>query len=390
LICVSLPVHTRPAVIAGQLANFAAFLPSARVVLHVSANARFTPGELEAALAAGGCANAVINPQRLATNWGNILLAHLANVAWIRRQLPACTRICLHSSNDMLVRRGLHGHLAHAQAGNFLHHRPIRPGSRWRFTGAALGDAALLALRKRLGDAPAVGSQVEGSSYDAALLYDIADIVKHAARQPAPVPYPREEVWLSTVAHARAAPIAGTPYVFSEVHRFDRAFWRMLRVVDPLVGRRGDPHWLPRRALEFLMIRSGFHRIDRTWVERIAHDHAEALAPYEWLSDGQGTWRVFDRHGLYGVKRVPRRPDAPLRRYIDKLSDKLSDEPSDKPSDNPSDRPGAPPDNRSGTQSATRPDTREQAQPGAHPGCPLRNQPDPGPASADHRAHEDR
>jgi hypothetical protein len=321
-ICISLPVHTRPAVIAGQLANFAAFMPSAQVVLHVAANAAFTPAELEAALAAGGCANAVINPQRLATGWGNILLAHLANIAWIRRQAPACTRICLHASNDMLVRRGLEAHLARApDGGSFLHRRPLRPDSRWRFAGAALGDQPLLALRKRLGDVPAVGSQVEGSSYDAALLYEIADIVKHAARQPAPLPYPREEVWLSTVAHARAAPVAGMPYVFSEVHRFDRALWRVLGVVDPLLGRRGGAPSLPRRALELVMLRAGFHRIDRSWVERIADNRVEALAPYEWLSDGQGKWRVFDRHGLYGVKRVPRRPDSALRRYIDGLAE---------------------------------------------------------------------
>lgn len=360
MICVSLPVHTRPAVIAGQLANFAAFLPTARVVLHVSADARFTPAQLEAALAAGGCANAIINPQRLATGWGNILLAHLANIAWIRRQLPACTRICLHSSNDMLVRRGLASHLE--KGGNFLHRRPIRPGSRWRFAGAALGDQPLLALRKRLGDAPTLGSQVEGSSYEAALLYDIADIVKHAARQPAPVPYPREEVWLSTIAHACGAAVAGTPYVFSEVHRFDRVFWRVLAVVDPLIGRRGDARWLPRRALEFLMIRSGFHRIDRGWVERIAHDRADALAPYEWLSDGHGKWRVFDRHGLYGVKRVPRRPDSPLRRYIDQLSDQLSAQLSEQP----------------GVES------------GAQSGAQLSSQPDQLSTQAqDRRAHED-
>jgi hypothetical protein len=318
LIYVSLPVHTRPAVIAGQLANFAAFLPAAKIVLHVSANARFTLPELEHALLAGGCTNAILNTRRLATGWGNILLAHLANIAWIRSQAPDCTRICLHSSNDMLVRAGLARHLG--RGGNFLHHRTILPDSRWRFAGAALGDAALEALRKRLGGVAVIGSQVEGSSYEAALLYEVADVLKHAARQPAPVPYPREEVWLSTVAHGCAAPLAGAPYVFSEVHRFDRVFWKVLRVVDPLIGRRGDARWLPRRALEFLMIRSGFHRIDRTWVERIAHDRADELAPYEWLSDGNSEWRVFDRHGLYGVKRVPRRPDAPLRRHIDALA----------------------------------------------------------------------
>jgi hypothetical protein len=326
--CVSLPVHTRPAVIAGQLKNFAAFLPDAQVVLHVSAQARFTPAQLEAALDQACCSNACVNPQRLATGWGNILLAHLANIAWIRRHLPQCARICLHSSNDMLVRPGLAQHLE--RGANFLHHRPIRPGSRWRFATPALADAALAAVCRRLGGAPPVASQAEGSCYEASLLYELADIVKYAARQAAALPYPREEVWLSTVAHARGARVSGTPYVFSEVHCFDRVFWKVLRVLDPLIGRRGDPHWLPRRALEFLMIRSGFHRIGRRMVDRIAANLADELAPYEWLSDGGscGGWRVFDRHGLYGVKRVPRRPDAPLRRYIDQLSEQVSGCPS--------------------------------------------------------------
>jgi hypothetical protein len=329
--CISLPVHTRPSVVAGQLKNFAAFLPGAQVVLHVSAQARFTPAQLEAALRQAGCGNVHINPQRLATGWGNILLAHLANIAWIRRNLPQCARICLHSSNDMLVRPGLVHHLERGH--NFLHTRPIRPGSHWRFAAPALADPALAAVCRRLGGVPLIGSQVEGSSYEAGLLYEVGDLVKHAARQAAQVPYPREEVWLSTVAHARGARVSGTPYVFSEVHRFDRAFWRVLRVVDPLIGRRGDPRWLPRRALEFLMIRSGFHRIGRGTVDSIATDLADRLAPHEWLSDGDGLWRVFDRHGLYGVKRVPRRPGAPLRRYIDRLGDRLSEQANASPSD---------------------------------------------------------
>jgi hypothetical protein len=240
----------------------------------------------------------------------------------------------------MLVRPGLARHLE--RSASLLHHRPIRPGSRWRFAAPALADPALAAVCRRLGNAPLVGSQVEGSCYEASLLYEVADIVKHAARQAAQLPYPREEVWLSTVAHARGARVSGAPYVFSEVHRFDRVFWRVLRVVDPLLGRRQDPRWLPRRALEFLMIRSGFHRIGRGMVDRIAADLADDLAPFEWLSDGDGSWRVFDRHGLYGVKRVPRRPEAPLRRYIDRLGDQLGARPDGEAGDEPGARPSLP------------------------------------------------
>jgi hypothetical protein len=89
------------------------------------------------------------------------------------------------------------------------------------------------------------------------------------------------------------------------------------------------------------MIRSGFHRIGRKVVDAIAADLADELAPYEWLSDGDGKWRVFDRHGLYGVKRVPRRPDAPLRRYIDQLGDRLGDRPDDRMRDELSDEQGS-------------------------------------------------
>ncbi|MFC0251056.1 hypothetical protein [Massilia consociata] len=318
MIYVSLPVHTQPQVVAGQARNFAAFLPEARVVLHVSANARFTLPELDTALRAAGCSNVVLNPVRLATRWGGILHAHLANIGWIRRAGGA-TRICLHASNDMLVRPGLAEWLG--RGGNFLQTRPIHPGSRWRFAAPALADQQLAALCRQLGCASLVGSQAEGSSYEAALLFEVARLLeRHLGDAPATA-YPREEVWLATVAHALGAPIGGRPYVLSEVHRFDRAFWRVLRYADPLIGRRGDPLHFPRRLIEYLMIRSGFHRIRRRWVDRIAADDVAWLARYEWMSDGNNMWRVFERHGLFGVKRVPRRPDHPLRRHIDALAD---------------------------------------------------------------------
>ena len=319
MIYISLPVHTQPAVIAGQLNNFAHFFPAARVVLHVSTEARFTMAALAAALAAGNCHNAVVNPQRASTSWGNILAAHLANIAWIRAQGDA-TRICLHASNDMLVRPGLAAWLKQGQGGNFLNSRQVAPGSYWRFAAPALADPALRALCRGLGGAPVIASQVEGASFDAALLFDVAAVLAPTLAGAQPAHYPREEVWLSTVAHALAGPPAGRPYVFSEIHRFDRVFWQVLRWLDPLLGGPGDPRHPVRRTIEYAMIQSGFHRIDRRWVDRVAQDAAHALAPYESLSDGNARWQVFDRHGLFGVKRVPRRAGSPLRAHIDSLA----------------------------------------------------------------------
>lgn len=317
MIYISLPVHTQPVVVAGQIRNFAYFFPQAVVVLHVSASARFTMAQLTAALAAAGCNNAVINPQRAATDWGNILPAHLANIAYIRSRTNA-SQICLHSSNDMLVRHGVAARLRSGH--NFYNRRFVTPGTFWRFGHAALVDPCLAALRARLDSSDVVGSQIEGSCYEADVMFEIADLIASMPPRPPPLRYPREEVWFSTLAHALRARCDGAPYVFSELHRFDRVFWRVLRHVNPVIGTGTASSDFIRRAIEYAMIKSGFHRINRTWVDRIANDLHTPLLPYEVMSDGNNCWRVFDRHGLYGVKRVPRKTTSALRRYIDALA----------------------------------------------------------------------
>jgi len=317
LIYISLPVHTQPAAIVSQLKNFACFFPEATVVLHISAEARFSLADLRKALAAGGCANAVMNPNRRPTAWGDIVPAHLANIAWIRR-LGHASHICLHSSNDMLVRPGLARHLV--ACGNLFNRRVILPGSYWRFGAAALADGALQTLCRRLGGVAVIGSQLEGSCYEAELLFEIADrFGALPARRPS-VPYPREEVWFSTAAHGLLSGVGGMPYVFSEIHRFDRMFWRVLRHINPLIGTRSKASDFIRRVIEFLMIKSGFHCISEAWVDAVAASASEQLAPYATLSDGPSEWRVFDCGGLFGVKRVPRSPGSPLRNYIDALA----------------------------------------------------------------------
>lgn len=320
MIYVSLPVHTQAAVVAGQLANFAHFLPEAMVVLHVSPTARFSLDQLHAAMYARRCRNVLVNPRRVPTAWGNIVPAHLANIAFIRR-LGDASRICLHASNDMLVRPGLAARLAVRP--NLFHRRPVSSAGRWRFSAAALADPALGALCGSLGGAPVLGSQVEGACFEAALMYRIADLLAALPQQAAPQPYPREEIWFSTAANGLGAAPDGSPYVFSEIHRFDRVFWQVQRRLDPVIGTRGTLPVFLRRCIEYMMIKSGFHRIDRAWVDRIARDDWTRLAAYARLSDGDcdgdGEWRVFERHGLYGVKRVPRRAGSSLRRYIDAL-----------------------------------------------------------------------
>lgn len=318
MIYVSLPVHTQPLVVAGQVRNFTRFLPQATVLLHVSRNARFEMGQLTRALLDRGCGNVLINPTRIATDWGNILDAHLTNVAYLRSRGDA-DRICLHASNDMLVRPGLAAHLRGGH--NFCHRRLVRPGTRWRFGAAALADPCLTRLRRRFGHLEVIASQIEGSCYEAEVLYAIADLIRTQPLLPAPLAYPREEVWFSTLAHALQARIDGTPYIFSELHRFDRVYWQLMQHVDPVIGHGTAMSDFLRRAIEYALIKTNFHRISKRWVDAVARDDVSRLAPYQTLSDGNSIWRIYEQHGLYGVKRVPRRAASPLRQYIDGLAE---------------------------------------------------------------------
>lgn len=311
---VSLPVHTQPQIVAGQVRNFCHYFPDATVVLHVSLQARFEIKTLEMALQRGQCQNVLVNSTRASTAWGSILQAHLANVAYIRKRGDAGA-ICLHASNDMLVRKGVAAYLARGR--NFCQRRIVHPGTFWRFGNAALADTCLAKLRQQLGGVDVVASQIEGSCYEAGLLFEIADLVATMPPLPAPIAYPREEVWLSTLAHGLRAQIDGKPYVFSELHRFDRVFWNVLRHVNPLIGQDSAASEFIRRSIEYVMIKSGFHRIDRSWVDSVARDDMKRLLPYQTLSDGNNIWTIFERHGLFGVKRVPRRTNSPLRAYID-------------------------------------------------------------------------
>jgi hypothetical protein len=317
MIYISLPIFTQPAVVLGQLRNFSFFFPEATAVLHISANASFDARQFMDALDDSGLGNALVNPERLATGWGNILLAHVSNICFIRSRGNA-TQICLHASDDMLVRKGVANWLNLHQ--NFFNYRRINPGTNWRYGRAALEDECLARICKQFGNARLIGSQLEGSCYSAPLLYDIADIISGTELQPPRVAYPREEVWLSTLACALGAYIQGSPYIFSEYHSFDRVYWRVLKYINPLIGTRSSASDVIRRSVETGMTKTGFHRIDKAWVDTIANDDHERLSDYEFMSDGNSCWRVYEPHGLFGVKRVPRQTNDPLRRYIDAMA----------------------------------------------------------------------
>ncbi|MEZ2354488.1 hypothetical protein [Caballeronia sp. RCC_10] len=326
-IYVSLPVHEAPLVVADQLANFARFCPQACVVLHVSRSGRLDEATLNAALKSQGCDNFLINPAHESTRWGSIFRAHLSNIAFIRSRGDA-SHICFHASNDMLVAPGLRDHIA--RHGHGYNVRPITPGSYWWVSPKARADAELDALCKRLGNCPLVGSQIEGAFYEADTLYELADIANGA--HPGVAGYPLEEVVFPTIAHAIRATPRITPYVYSETHVFDRTYWRFLQEFEWLFGNNWKRARGLRHCVEYAFIKTPYYRLSPGMIRVIAQMSrgipdsavddvrvARRLEKLQWMNDGDSTWKVFDPHSLYGVKRVPRTLNNPLRDFIRQL-----------------------------------------------------------------------
>ncbi|WP_248320385.1 hypothetical protein [Caballeronia sp. Sq4a] len=326
-IYVSLPVHEAPLVVADQLVNFARFFPEACVVLHVSRSGRLDEACLRATLNSQRCENYLINPAHERTVWGSIFRAHLSNIAFIR-SLGDASHVCFHASNDMLVAPGAAGHIA--RHGRGYNVRPITPGSYWWVSPKARADAVLDALCKTLGNCPLVGSQIEGAFYEADTVFEVADIARGA--HPGEAGYPLEEVVFPTIAHAIGATPRVTPYVYSETHVFDRTYWRFLQAFEWLFGNNWRRARELRHCVEYAFIKTPYYRLSPGMIGVIVQmsrgisdsaiddvQLARRLEGLQWMNDGDATWQVFDRHSLYGVKRVPRTLDNPLRHLIRQL-----------------------------------------------------------------------
>ncbi|MGE0609828.1 MAG: hypothetical protein AB7O62_22245 [Pirellulales bacterium] len=324
MIYFSIPVHENIPVIINQMQNLAAYAPQVRVVLHRSAQAAFSHHELASRLDEAGLRHCTVNPHSVPTAWSGIIEAHLANIRCIRQRGDA-TLITFHSSNDMLVRGGVADFMqAHR---NCLHQWPVFAESYWWPGPAALQDTALAACLRHLGTGRLVGSQIEGSVYQAEVLYEIADLAqddRFSPSQPGPR-YPREEIWFSTLATALGVRPSAFPYVFSELQRFDAKAWGLARVSQRL------PRWLGQRFVRRGIIDLCRYLPREQYVigpqdVRAVREISPSLERYCIRRDGTHSGRVYHVENLYGLKRIARDCEDPVRKYISGLPLDVSEE----------------------------------------------------------------
>ena len=310
---ISIPVHERIEVIVNQLQNFKRFLPRAMVVLHVSQGATFKKMDLYQALNENKIDSALINPNSVQTSWGGIILAHFENIEFIK-SLGNASHIIFHSSNDMLVRDGLDDYLSIRD--NIFNHRVIQPNSYWWVGNEAFVDATLSKILSPYGSGLKVASQIEGSMYQAELLYDIVKHYKNSDVFASQRHYPREEVFLSSLACAFDVKSDGLPYIFSEVHRFDRKLWQKLSQHPERYNEHQSVGRRRKNKLNKKIFNSGFYKISPNDVNSIHAGDTIKYQEFEMLNDGHEYWKIFDHQYLFGVKRVERLLSDPIRKMI--------------------------------------------------------------------------
>jgi hypothetical protein len=303
----SLIVHEKPEVILNQLENFRHFAPAAIIVLHLSKALDLTADFLGKIRALG---QIHVNPVRIDTGLYCLQGPHHENLRFIFGLNPAETdRVAFHASNDMLVRKGLEEHVQCYSAG-YHQDGVLNPAT--DPTGAAkiLADGEFAALRARAGAEVVIYSQVEGTFFQIKHLKRAFDLIEESGMDLTKSrPYFAEETILPTLVHAflkdRGKPVA-VPYVLSELSFIVKYF----EIARKLFG-----HGVPAKAFCRLLRILGPTCISLRLVEGIRKGN---IGFYEYFRTSNGVVRS-DTRGTYGVKRVLREINDPLRQHISLL-----------------------------------------------------------------------
>ncbi|HFW3091607.1 TPA: hypothetical protein ACIBE3_005384, partial [Salmonella enterica subsp. enterica serovar Reading] len=300
-----------PEVIVNQLLNLIHFL-NAKVILHLSLSSSFTRYELEQAISNNSLTdNIIINPHSVKTAWGSIINAHLSNIEHlITIGANNYDTVIFHSSNDMLVKKGLDQYLEYKS--NLFHERYVDREGYWWPTGVSLNrDPEFHKTLARIGSGRIVASQIEGSMYELGLLKEIRMILtRYRVVDSSNAFYPREEFYFSSIAHALGVKPCSFPYIYSEVHIFDALLWKIFALIDsgPFPAKSKIKHYT-----NLALLKSRFYKITPKKINQVV----QGSVPVPKFSDGGNVWVPYNNKSfLFGVKRVAREINDSLRKYI--------------------------------------------------------------------------
>ena len=298
MIYISIPVHEKPEVVVNQMQNFARYLPEAKVVLHVSKDAKFSVNELEDVLKKANVSHALVNPTQVETKWGSIIQAHLANIRYIIQQGDA-EKVIFHSSNDMLIMDGLSEYLQDKK--NIFHLRKCTSDSLWWVSRKAVKDFSVSGFFKD----KLYASQIEGSMYDISLLKSLVHNIDN-----------RDLILDSAFFCKEDIKPDGLPYIYSEIHEFDKRFFKYIEVFKFIAKRNCFFGKMFRRLLSDTLTILNKNHINILLIKNILGRRFPTEKKF-FLNDALSLkWIVYDNHFLFGIKRVKRDLNDPVREFI--------------------------------------------------------------------------
>lgn len=316
-IYVSIPVHENIEVVMDQCKNILKYLHNCRVILHVSTKANFDKEKLEAEIKKEKLGdNIIVNPKSVETGWGSIINAHLTNIELAHQiaDAPTSAKFVFHSSNDLIVKQGVADFIKSNK--NAFHIRRYDYPGYWWVANVAQRDSCLREmLIHTSGTARIYGSQIEGSFYNLENLLEISNVIKRFySFSHGELFYPREEIFFPSVALALKMEPTASPYVFSEVHRFDRMLWNIYTNIEKLHLISNEN--VRQRINETLLKLKFLWNIKRKDIVNIRSNKEVGFEIY----DANYLWVPYPKsENIYAVKRVPRKINDSLRNYIRQL-----------------------------------------------------------------------
>lgn len=316
MIYVSLLVHENIDVIINQIDNLNKFYSNCIIIIHISKISKITTNNLNEKIKNLKIKNVIINNNQTDTSWGNVIAGHIANIEYIKNMKKRGI-IVFHASNDMLISNKVENYVSTTKSAYNL--RLVLPGSYWWPAHMVLQDKIFTNFVNSFNSGAIFASQIEGSFYETDVLFEIITLINKHNLLDTNYHYTKEEIFFSTLAHCIGYQPNGLPYIFSEVHDFDRILWSKFTKIDnnkflnPFIKNK------LKKILNNKLFKKGDYKINIKTVLSLLNKDTDFLQKKEYLNDGNYIWQIYDKNHLYGVKRINRNICDPVRKFISNL-----------------------------------------------------------------------